>query len=68
MDWFQQIQAKTPEGKNPDFLKLPIHEMEREVEQNELPIVNKNTRKKQKEKKFEIFSGRSKKVVEKWPK
>ena len=25
-----------------------IHEMEREVEQNELPIVNKNTRKKQK--------------------
>ena len=36
--------------------------MEREVEQNELPIVNKNTRKKQKDKKFEIFSGKSKEL------
>ena len=59
---------KHPEAKTPDFLKLPIHEMEREVEQNELLIVNKNTRKKQKEKKFEIFSGRSKKSCRKMAK
>ena len=37
----------------------------REVEQNELPIVNKNTRKKQKEKKFRNFFGKKQKKLSK---
>ena len=36
--------------------------MEREVEQNELPIVNKNTRKKQREKIWNFFGKKQKKL------